>query len=192
MINEVPLFPLNTVLFPGGLLPLRIFEQRYMDMAKDCLREESFFGICLIREGAEVGAPATPVDVGCLARIASWDMPQLGLLHITARGEQRFRIKSRTVQRDGLARGSIELLAQDSDGEIAQDCAVCVRLLERIIEEQARLFEPPHRLESASWVGSRLAEMLPLPLGVKQELLEMSDAVARLERLTALLRPGKR
>jgi Lon protease-like protein len=191
MIEDIPLFPLNTVLFPGGLLPLRIFEQRYMDMAKACLREESGFGVCLIREGAEVGEPATPVDVGCLARIASWDMPQLGLLQITARGEQRFRIKSRTVQRDGLARGSIELLPQDSDGEIADQCAVCVRLLERIIEEQAALFETPHRLESASWVGSRLTEVLPLPLGVKQELLEMLDGVARLERLTALLRPRK-
>ena len=191
-MKDVPLFPLNTVLFPGGRLPLRNFEQRYMDMAKTCLREETSFGVCLIREGSEVGAPAIPVDVGCVARIASWDMPQLGLLQITARGEQRFRIKSLTVQRDGLARGSIELLPQDADGQIAEDCAVCVRLLERIIEEQAGLFEAPHRLDSASWVGSRLAEVLPLPLGVKQELLEMSDAVARLERLTALLRPGKR
>lgn len=190
-MQDIALFPLKSVLFPGGLLPLRIFEQRYMDMAKSCLREGHAFGVCLIREGAEVGAPAIPVEVGCLARIASWDMPQLGLLHITARGEQRFRILSRTVQRDGLARADIELLPQDTDGKITANCAVCVSLLERMIEEQAALFELPHRLDSASWVGSRLTEVLPLPLTAKQELLEMSDAAARLERLTALLRPGK-
>ena len=190
-MEELPLFPLNTVLFPGGLLPLRIFEQRYMDMAKSCLRDASAFGVCLIREGAEVGAPATPAEVGCLARIAQWDMPQLGLLHITARGEQRFRIRSRTVQRDGLARATIEFLPQDTDAQISAHGALCVSLLERIIDEQAALFEAPHRLDSASWVSSRLTEVLPLALGVKQELLEMTDARARLERLTALLRPGE-
>jgi Lon protease-like protein len=181
------LFPLHTVLFPGGRLPLRIFEQRYMEMAKACLRDGSPFGVCLIREGREVGAPATPVEVGCLARIASWDMPQLGLLQITALGERRFRIAERSVEANGLARASVELLEADSDAPIPADCAGCVRLLERVIEQQAGLFEPPHRLDSASWVGSRLAEILPLPLAAKQELLELADARARLEQLNSLL-----
>jgi Lon protease-like protein len=188
-MTDVPLFPLNTVLFPGGRLPLRIFEQRYMGMAKTCLRDGSAFGICLIREGREVGAPATPVDIGCLARIATWDMPQLGLLHITARGEQRFRIVDRRVQADGLTRATIELLEEDRDGPIPESCAGCVKLLERVIEQQSALFEAPLRLESASWVSARLAEILPLPLPAKQELLELSDARARIERLNALLRP---
>ena len=101
-ITEIPLFPLNTVLFPGGRLPLRIFEQRYMEMAKSCLRDGAPFGVCLIVEGAEVGAPAVPATVGSLARIASWDMPQLGMLHVSAIGTERFRILRRRTQPDGL------------------------------------------------------------------------------------------
>jgi uncharacterized protein len=188
-MTEVALFPLNTVLFPGGRLPLRIFEQRYMDMAKACLRDGARFGVCLIREGREVGAPAIPAEVGTLARIGAWDMAQLGLLEITALGEQRFRILERRVQADGLAWGSIEVLPQEEDAPIPQSCAGCVKLLERVIAQQAGLLEPPHRLDSASWVSARLAEVLPLPLPAKQELLELSDARERIERLNALLRP---
>ena len=188
-MNEVALFPLNAVLFPGGRLPLRIFEQRYMDMAKACLRDGAAFGVCLIREGREVGAPAVPADVGTLARIGAWDMPQLGVLQVTARGEQRFRILERRVQGDGLAKAAIEMLPPEDDAPIPQDCAGCVKLLERVIEQQAGLFEPPPRLDSASWVSARLTELLPLPLPAKQELLELSDARARIERLNALLRP---
>jgi uncharacterized protein len=188
-MKDVALFPLNAVLFPGGRLPLRIFEQRYMDMAKSCLRDGAPFGVCLIREGREVGAPATPAEVGTLARIGAWDMPQLGMLHVSALGEQRFRIVERRVQADGLARASVQMMEQDVDSPIPERCSGCVRLLERVIEQQASLFEPPHRLDSASWVSSRLAEILPLPLPAKQELLELADASARIERLNALLRP---
>ena len=186
-MTEIPLFPLNAVLFPGGRLPLRIFEQRYMDMAKACLKDDRPFGVCLIREGKEVGEPATPVDIGCLARIGTWDMPQLGMLHIAARGEQRFRILERRVQHNGLALATIELLESDVDAPIPPACAPCVELVERVIEQQSGLFEPPHRLESSSWVSARLAEVLPLPLAAKQELLELSDARARLERINSLL-----
>lgn len=177
------------MLFPGGRLPLRVFEQRYMDMAKGCLRDGSPFGVCSIREGQEVGAPATPSEVGTLARIAAWDMPQLGLLHLTARGERRFRILERRVQRDGLARASVELLGDEVDAAIPQSLSRCVRLLERVIEQHPELLERPHRLDSCSWVSSRLAELLPLPLDAKQALLELDDARARLERLDALVRP---
>jgi len=188
-LTELPLFPLNTVLFPGGRLPLRIFEQRYMDMAKACLRDQAPFGVCLIREGREVGAPAIPADVGTLARIASWDMPQLGVLQITALGEQRFRILERRVQADGLTLGTIEPLAAEADDSVPQSCTGCVKLLERVIEQQSGLFEPPHRLDSASWVSARLTELLPLPLPAKQELLELDNARIRIERLNELLRP---
>jgi Lon protease-like protein len=189
-MTDLPLFPLNTVLFPGGRLPLRIFEQRYMDMAKVCLRNGSPFGVCLIREGREVGSPAIPADIGTLARIGAWDMPQLGMLHITAHGEQRFRIVERRVQGDGLALASITLLEGETDSPVPESCSGCVKLLERVIEQQSGLFEAPHRLDSASWVSSRLAELLPLPLPAKQELLELSDARARIERLNGLLRPS--
>lgn len=186
-MKDIALFPLNSVLFPGGRLPLRIFEQRYMDMAKSCLRDGARFGVCLIREGREVGSPATPVEVGCLARIGAWDMPQLGVLQVTAIGEQRFRILERRVQGDGLTRASIKMVEQDIDTAVPQSCSGCVKLLERVIERQGGLFEPPHRLDSASWVSSRLAEVLPLALAVKQELLELGDARVRIERLNALL-----
>jgi Lon protease-like protein len=175
------------VLFPGGRLPLRIFEQRYMEMAKACLRDGSPFGVCLIREGLEVGKPATPNEIGTLAKIIHWDMEQLGLLEIVARGEQRFRILERRVQDDGLARASIEILPDEVDSEIPPACGTCVRLLERVIDQQAALFEPPHRLQSSAWVSARLAEILPLPLPVKQELLELGEGRARLERLSAFL-----
>jgi Lon protease-like protein len=176
------------VLFPGGRLPLRIFEQRYMEMAKACLRDGTPFGVCLIREGTEVGTPADPVGTGCIARIATWDMPQLGLLQITARGEQRFRIVERRVQPDGLARAKVELVPEDADCAIPESCTRCVKLLERVIDQHGETYlEPPYHLASSSWVSSRLAELLPLPLPAKQELLELTDGRARLERVNALL-----
>ena len=186
-IENLPLFPLNTVLFPGGRLPLRIFETRYMDMARVCLREGSAFGVCRILKGGEVGEPAVPADVGTLARIAEWDMPQLGVLSIVALGGPRFRVLARHVEPNGLTVGKVELLAQDEDGAIPENCARCVKILERVIGEQPGLLEPPHRIDSSSWVGCRLAELLPLPLEAKQELLELTDARARLQRLNALL-----
>jgi len=176
------------VLFPGGRLPLRIFESRYMEMAKACLKDGSAFGVCLIREGAEVGAPATPSDVGTLARIVTWDMPQLGVLHVAARGERRFRILERRVQPDGLTRASIELLGEDADAPVPESAGFSAKLLERVIEQHPELLERPHRLDSCSWVSSRLAELLPLPLDAKQALLELDDARTRLERLSALVR----
>ena len=187
MTDNLPLFPLNTVLFPGGRLPLRIFEQRYMDMAKVCLKDGSPFGVCLIVDGKEVGEPAVPADIGTLARIATWDMPQLGVLQVVALGAQRFRIKQRRVEPGGLARGDVELLDADQDAGIPEHCVKCVKILQRVIGEQPELLEPPHRVDSASWVGSRLTELLPLPLSAKQELLELTDARARLERLNSLL-----
>jgi uncharacterized protein len=187
-MEALALFPLNAVLFPGGRLPLRVFEQRYMEMAKTCLREGSPFGVCLIREGTEVGEPAIPAEVGCLARIASWDMPQLGMLHIVAKGEQRFRILRRTVQPDGLARASVVALEPETDCEVPSGCELCVELLQRLVAEHGQgVFELPHQLRSSAWVSARLAELLPLPLAQKQALLELSDARERIERLTRLL-----
>lgn len=184
----IALFPLHAVLFPGGLLPLRIFEQRYMGMAKACLKEGAPFGVCLIHEGSEVGAPATPEDVGCLARIVRWDMPQLGLLQIVARGERRFRILERRLQPDGLARARIEPLAEQTDAALPERYAACRALLERLVEQGGPgPFPEPHRFDSSAWVSARLAEILPLPLAAKQKLLELDDAMARLEILQRIL-----
>lgn len=188
MSEEVPLFPLHTVLFPGGRLPLRIFEQRYMEMAKICLKDNSPFGVCLIHQGKEVGEPAVPVGVGCLARIAEWDMPQLGVLQVTARGESRFRILDQRVQADGLVRASIELLPEGEDVPLPEAAARYAKLLERVIEQHPALLERPHRLDSSAWVSARLAELLPLPLEAKQALLETENGRARLEKLDAFVR----
>jgi Lon protease-like protein len=187
-LADLPLFPLQSVLFPGGRLPLRIFEQRYMDMAKVCLRDGSPFGVCLIREGGEVGAPALPEDVGCLARIADWDMPQLGVLQVMARGERRFRLCERRVQADGLARARVELLAEERDAPLEADTDLCARVLRKAIESGGEaLVEPPLNYASAAWVSARLSELLPLSLAAKQRLLEMQDARDRIEILRRLL-----
>lgn len=185
---QLALFPLQTVLFPGGRLPLRIFEQRYMEMAKACLRDGTPFGVCLIREGHEVGEPALPEDVGCLARIVEWDMPQLGLLQVTARGERRFRIRSRRVQADGLARADVELLDEEADAPLDAASDLCARVLRKIIEAGGeRLVEPPLRYDSSAWVSARLAELLPLSTESRQRLLEMDAARARIEILRRLI-----
>jgi Lon protease-like protein len=187
-VLDVALFPLQTVLFPEGLLPLRLFEQRYLEMAKGCLREDRPFGVCCIREGREVGTPATPEDVGCLARISHWDMAQLGVLNIVAQGTQRFRILERGVERNGLARASIELLPEARDAEVAEAQQGCVRFLRAIIEQtESALVSQPQRYDSCVWVSARLAERLPLPLAFKQALLEMDDGAERLARLDAAL-----
>ena len=186
-LDDLPLFPLGTVLFPGGLLPLRLFEQRYLEMAKACLRDGSPFGVCLIREGAEVGAPATPESVGCIARIIQWDMQQLGLLQIVAQGAARFRIVERRLQDDGLARARVTALAEEVDMPVPPQFAHCRELLERVAAEHgARLFAQPYRMDSCAWVAARLAEVLPLPGPAKQRLLEL-DGLPRLEALSRLI-----
>ena len=187
--RDIALFPLHTVLFPGGLLPLRIFEQRYMQMVSACLRESVPFGVCLIREGKEVGAPAVPHSVGCIARIVQWDMQQLGVLNVVARGEGRFRILDRRVEPDGLARAAIELLSEEIEDAAPEGSALGVRLLRAIVEEGAGgRIEEPFRFESASWVSARLAEVLPLPPEMKQKLLETDQGGLRLDAICDFLR----
>ncbi len=203
---SIPLFPLNVVLFPGGALPLRLFEQRYLDMAKACLRVESVFGVCLIREGREVGAPAIPEAVGCTARIEQWDMQQLGVLTVLARGVQRFRVLSRTVEPNGLARAEVELLPADTDAPVPEELLPAAELLRNAFQQfthsepagasgpvgasgqsATERQAPEMRFDSCAWVSARLTEMLPLPLAVKQQLLEVPDGKTRLVRLAALL-----
>jgi Lon protease-like protein len=186
--DDIALFPLQTVLFPGGSLALRLFEQRYLEMAKSSLRDDLPFGVCRIREGEEVGAPATPEAVGCLARIAHWDMAQLGVLNIVACGERRFRIVERRLEPSGLARASIELLAEERDAEVPEALQGCVQFLRAILEQSESLpVEQPLRYRSCLWVSARLTERLPLPLDLKQALLETDDGAERLARLAAAL-----
>ena len=185
---HVPIFALNTVLFPGGLLPLRVFEARYMDMARDCLRHERPFGVCMIREGSEVGAPATPEPVGCLARITDCDMQQLGLLHLNTLGGQRFRILARRTGAQGLVSADIELIPPEEAIPLPERFIAFARLLERVVAEQdPPIFAEPHEFGNAAWVGYRLTEILPVPLAAKQKLLELTDSLARLDILQRFL-----
>lgn len=187
-VTTIPIFPLNVVLFPDGALPLRLFEQRYLGMAKTCMKDSSLFGVCLIREGREVGLPAIPEDVGCTARIEHWDMQQLGVLTILARGVSRFRILERTVDSAGLNRAMVELLPTEMDSPVPEALHPAVRVLRNALAHPAAPSQrPDHDFNSCAWVSARLAELLPLPSQMKQKLLELDDARARLDRLHRLL-----
>jgi Lon protease-like protein len=185
---NVPIFPLNAVLFPGGLLPLRVFEARYMDMTRDCLKRDAPFGVCLIREGTEVGAPAVPEGIGCLATILEWDMQQQGILNIKTRGGQRFRILERRTGAQGLTSADIELIPPETSAPVPEEFSSCARLLEMVVVDQGKpIFAEPHAFDDASWVGYRLAEILPVPLVAKQKLLELDDSLGRLSILQRFL-----
>jgi len=185
----VPLFPLQSVLFPGGRLPMRIFEQRYMDMAKSCLKDSSSFGICLIQRGEEVARsgqkPAQPHSVGTLAHIADWDMQQLGVLEIVAQGGERFRVLRHWAEDSGLLLGEVELLPAPAVVPVPAPYARLVPLLRAIVAEMkggaSSAPATPHRFFDAGWLGMRYAEVLPIPALAKQKLLEIEDSIDRLE-----------
>lgn len=178
----LPLFPLNAVLFPGGTLNLRVFEQRYMTLVKDCFKRESSFGICLIAEGAEVGAPAQPHAVGTEARIVAWDMTQPGILNITVRGEGRFRIQSSAADATGLLQARVEPIAAEPEMPVPEALAALVPLLQAMAADAgAERLPPPHRFDDAAWVGYRFCELLPIPAIARQKLLELEDPASRLE-----------
>jgi len=184
--QEISIFPLNAVLFPEGVLALRIFEQRYIDMTKCCLRDNQPFGVCLIREGSEVGPPALPETVGCTATITQWEMPHLGLFHILARGGNRFRILDTQTAKNGLISGRVRLFPPE-DYSTAID-EMCREVLEIAIDKVgAEGFPEPIKLDDPAWISYRVAEILPIDMVVKQQLLEMQDAAARFHRLRSIL-----
>ena len=184
---KVPLFPLNTVLFPGGPLPLRIFEARYVDMISSCLRNEAPFGVVLIREGAETG-PATTHDIGTLARIVDWYQGSDGLLGVTAIGEQRFRLLSSCRQDDGLNVGEVELLTDEPATPLPDEYQEMATILTGVLDDLGRLYESlERRMDDAGWVTSRFVEILPIDLEQKQRCLEQNDPVERLRIVKELL-----
>jgi Lon protease-like protein len=188
-VVQIPLFPLKAVLFPGGVLPLKVFEQRYIDMTKDCLREQKPFGVCMITGGEEVGAAAEFADIGTLSNIDDWDMPQLGILHLTTHGGQRFQVNSRTVEADGLNVAEVSLLEAEPKHEVAAEYAQLVRLLELLIERIGDSHFPAEkRFDDASWVSYRLAEILPLKLSIKQNMLEINDSTIRMKVLAQFMK----
>lgn len=180
--QTLPLFPLNAVLFPGGTLSLKVFEQRYMTLVKDCFRQESRFGICLIAEGAEVGAPARPHPVGTEARIVAWDMTQPGILNITVRGEGRFRILTSEADREGLLHARVAPIPAEEALPVPEALAALVPLLQAMAADGGtERFPPPHQFDDAAWVGYRFCELLPIPAIARQKLLELEEPISRLE-----------
>src|SRR5512135_1893294 len=187
--SGLPLFPLNTVVFPGGHLPLRIFEQRYIEMVKQAIADSSPFGICAIREGAETGTPAVPYTVGTVVRITDWDMPETGILHIDTQADERFVIRHIETLPSGLLVGTVDSISAEPDSAVPGDLGLAVEILRRIVTEYgADRFPAPLAFDNATWVGFRLSEVLPLKLAVKQDLLEMNDSVTRLRILTEFLK----
>ncbi len=186
---EIALFPLNTVLFPGGPLPLRIFETRYTDMVRRCMREQSAFGVVLIRAGVEVGEVASAAEIGTSARIVDFYQLPDRLLGITCLGEKRFRVVSRHRQPDGLNLGTVEWLPEEPKTAVPGEYQHLSDLLRKVLPELGDIYQTvPTHFDDASWVGSRLVEILPISLGDKQACLEMEDPVQRLARLSPLIR----
>jgi Lon protease-like protein len=185
----LPLFPLNAVVFPGGRLPLRIFEQRYLDMVKQAIADNTPFGICAIREGTETGTPAVPHSVGTRVIVTDWDMPETGILHIDTQAQERFVIRNTRTEASGLLIGSVESVSSEAAAAVPDDLELAVEILRHIVNEYGDShFPAPHAFDDAVWVGYRLSEVLPLKLGIKQSLLEMNDSVMRLRILTEFLK----
>lgn len=190
-MTELPLFPLQTVLFPGGLLPLRIFEPRYVDMVSRCLRDEGSFGVVLILDGAEVGAVGELAGVGCSTRIVDFHQLPDGLLGLMCRGERRFRLHGRSTTADGLHVGKVEWLVEGPDVPLTGAQQSLGRVLKQVVDEYgqlARFLQPD--FEHAAWVSYRFAELLPLSRDQQQNLLEMDDPAERLRRLAPLIEAG--
>lgn len=189
----LPLFPLNTVLFPGGILPLRVFEARYIDMVRECMKREAPFGVVLIKSGKEVGTAAEPENVGCLASIVQWDMVNPGVLLLRTRGGKRFRILQTRELTDHRLEARIEIMATDALAPVSDIHVRCATALKTVIDDintKAQLtqsdafdspFVQPVQLDDADWVANRWCEILPIPLKARQKLLELDDAQARLK-----------
>lgn len=186
---DLPLFPLASVLFPGGQLQLRIFEPRYLDLVRECTRYGTGFGVCLILQGSEVGDPAVPSAIGTVARITDFHRDESGLLGIVATGGPRFRVARSRVRSDGLLRGDAEVWPDEPELPVPVEFALLQSILERLVETMAPHWKhaPRSAYDDASWVGLRLAELLPLDAAEQQQMLELSDPIVRLQELRDIL-----
>lgn len=195
----LPLFPLRTVLFPGGLLPLKIFEARYLDMVTGCLRSGRPFGVVCLTQGAEAGADrgATLFETtGTLARIEDVDGQQPGILLLRCTGTQRFRLVGAPErERSGLWTGRAETLPDDEPVAPPEDSQPVVDALteavSRLASEGIEVMAAPLRFDDAGWVANRWCELLPLDLGARQQLMMLEDPLQRLRVVQDLLRRHK-
>ncbi len=194
-MTELALFPLQSVLFPGGLLGLKVFEARYLDLMSDCLRSGKPFGVVALRRGTEARVSGETVDlesVGTLAEILEADSAQPGILQLRCRGTQRFSLTAPRQQADGLWLADTTLLPDDDAVAPPADMQDTVRGLASAItslkEQGAEPFLEPHEFGSASWVANRWCEILPISLPAKQKLMALPDALVRLELVDDFLR----
>lgn len=193
---SLPLFPLQTVLYPGGLLPLKIFEARYLDMVGECLRTDAGFGVVCLRDGGEVrqrGAlPEQFEPAGVLARLEDVDAPQPGILLLRCRGTRRFNLHAPRQDSDGLWRADVSFLPDDAvvpPGEAFQGTAEALRrALEALAAEGVELCDGPPRLDDAGWIANRWCELLPLPLSARHKLMLLPDPLLRLRLVDDVLR----
>jgi len=187
----IPLFPLQTTLFPGGRLPLRIFEVRYLDLIKKCIADGTQFGVVALLSGGEVRTPQggeVLAGHGTMARIDAWEAPMPGLLHVQCSGTTRFALASSAVGKYGLWHGEAAELAEDQHAPIPAALQAAANRLGSLITELQKNRVPaeemsiprPYRLDECGWVANRWGELLPLPVAEKQLLLAMDDPTARL------------
>ncbi|GGA86942.1 ATP-dependent protease [Arenimonas soli] len=188
-VSELPLFPLSTVLLPGGRVSLRIFEPRYLDLVKRCGRSGEGFGICLILAGREVGEAATPAAHGTEAVIVDFSMTDDGLLGLTVEGRRRFHVERTRVRDDGLVLGDVQWLEDPPPQTLRDEHALLSVLLARIMDKAGLDHEGPGKgdLADAAWVGWRLAEWLPLEATERLALLQLADPHERLQQLVERL-----
>ena len=193
--TDLPLFPLQAVLFPGGLLSLKVFEARYLDLMSACLRENTPFGVVSLRQGGEVRKPGEPValeETGTLAELLDVDSTQPGILQVRCRGTRRFGVNRMRQQADGLWLASVDLLADDEVSLPTDAMIETVRGLANAIatlkQQGAEPFLKPFRFDNAGWVANRWCEILPISLAAKQKLMELPDAAVRLQLVDEFLR----
>jgi hypothetical protein len=188
----LPLFPLKTVLFPGGILPLKVFEARYIDMVSDCLKKGLPFGVALIKTSQETDGALLPESIGCLAFISHWETPSPGILMLRMLGGERFRIHETRTLQDQRIEARVSMIAPDDPvaiSDIHVDCAKTLKLVIEDLEAKGQAehgdafvtpFSRPLNLQSAGWVANRWCEILPIPLKARQKLLELRGAQNRL------------
>lgn len=211
-LSSLPLFPLGTVLYPGGLLPLQIFEVRYLDMIGKCHKTDAPFGIVSLTEGSEVRKPAKTTSkgadsggdgfaqesfnaVGTLAKITEFSNPQSGLMVIQCVGVHRFTITRRDKLKHGLWIADVTRMEDDMSVKIPHDLQKCADALGKLIKgllqgetpPENMPMLPPYQLEDCSWVANRWCELLPIPVSVKQRLLELDNPLLRLELIGDIL-----
>jgi Lon protease-like protein len=192
-LEPVAVFPLNLVLFPGGLLPLRIFEPRYLRMVSECLKQDAPFAVATIIDGtSDAGGVSMTASVGTLARIVDWEQGQDGLLELVCEGEQRCRLHDLEAESDQLLRGRAVRLQEPMPRPVPKELAWTEQLLQEVLEKLGGPYERLiHGAPSADHVAARLIELLPLPLDEKRALFDLDDSIERLQRLAGLLQPNQ-